>query len=69
MAKVKTKIKMTHVPYRGAGPLMNDLVAGHVDAGVATLASTRAFSNPARCGPMRCSRSSGRNRQGRPGGN
>jgi tripartite-type tricarboxylate transporter receptor subunit TctC len=43
MAKAKTKIKMTHVPYRGAGPLMNDLVAGHVDAGVATLASARAF--------------------------
>lgn len=43
MAKAKTKIKMTHVPYRGAGPLMNDLVGGHVDTGIATLASARAF--------------------------
>ena len=29
--KVKTGIKMNHVPYKGAGPAMQDLLAGQVD--------------------------------------
>ena len=28
--QVRTGIKLVHVPFRGAGPAMNDLVAGHV---------------------------------------
>jgi len=30
--KRKAGIDMTHVPYRGAGPAMNDLIPGRVDA-------------------------------------
>jgi tripartite-type tricarboxylate transporter receptor subunit TctC len=29
--KFKTKGKLTHVPYKGAGPALNDLLGGHVD--------------------------------------
>ena len=29
--KLKTKSNLTHVPYKGAGPALNDVIAGHVD--------------------------------------
>ncbi len=29
--KLKTKGNLTHVPYKGAGPALNDLLGGHVD--------------------------------------
>lgn len=31
LLKLKTRTAMTHVPYRGAGPALNDLLGGHVD--------------------------------------
>jgi tripartite-type tricarboxylate transporter receptor subunit TctC len=31
LLKLRTKTNMTHVPYKGAGPALNDLVGGHVD--------------------------------------
>ena len=34
----KAGIEMTHVPYRGGGPLMNDALAGHVDFSIASSA-------------------------------
>jgi tripartite-type tricarboxylate transporter receptor subunit TctC len=29
--KLRTKAELTHVPYKGAGPALNDLLGGHVD--------------------------------------
>jgi tripartite-type tricarboxylate transporter receptor subunit TctC len=29
--KAKTKGDLTHIPYKGAGPALNDLIGGHVD--------------------------------------
>jgi tripartite-type tricarboxylate transporter receptor subunit TctC len=37
--QAKTGIRLVHVPFRGAGPAMNDLVAGHVQSGFTTLAT------------------------------
>ena len=34
----KAGIEMTHVPYRGGGPLLNDALAGHVDFSIASIA-------------------------------
>ncbi len=31
LLKLRTNANMTHVPYKGAGPALNDLVGGHVD--------------------------------------
>jgi len=38
--KLKANIDLVHVPYRGAAPAVNDLLAGHVDVFAGTLAST-----------------------------
>src|SRR5262249_32889487 len=37
--QARAGIKLVHVPLRGAGPAMTDLVAGHVQAGFTTLAT------------------------------
>jgi tripartite-type tricarboxylate transporter receptor subunit TctC len=36
---IMTKVKLTHVPYKGLGPALTDLVGGHVQCAVSTLAS------------------------------
>jgi tripartite-type tricarboxylate transporter receptor subunit TctC len=40
--ETRTGIRLVHVPYRGAGPALNDIVAGHVDM----MFDTAATSSP-----------------------
>jgi len=41
--KSRTGAQIRHVAYRGAAPLMTDVIAGHVELGVASLASALPF--------------------------
>jgi tripartite-type tricarboxylate transporter receptor subunit TctC len=36
-------VRLVHVPYRGGGPAMNDLIAGHVDLMIASTAQSIPF--------------------------
>ena len=38
MFKIMAGVNLTHVPYKGAAPAMNDLIAGHIDAMIIDLA-------------------------------
>jgi len=38
-----TGVKITHVQYKGAGPAMSDVVAGHTQAAILTLSSAKPF--------------------------
>jgi tripartite-type tricarboxylate transporter receptor subunit TctC len=38
MLTKKAGVEMTHVPFRGGGPLLNDALAGHVDFSIASTA-------------------------------
>jgi tripartite-type tricarboxylate transporter receptor subunit TctC len=38
MFKIMAGVNITHVPYKGAAPAMNDLIAGHIDAMIIDLA-------------------------------
>jgi tripartite-type tricarboxylate transporter receptor subunit TctC len=39
--KLKTKVDMTHVPYKGAGPLAADVAGNQIDLGIVTLAAAK----------------------------
>jgi tripartite-type tricarboxylate transporter receptor subunit TctC len=41
--KLATGIDIVHIPYRGAAPALNDLVAGQVQIGVLNIASTMPY--------------------------
>ena len=43
MGQLALAAKITHVPYRGAGPALSDLLAGHVDMMFATNAAVAGF--------------------------
>jgi tripartite-type tricarboxylate transporter receptor subunit TctC len=44
----RAQMEMTHVPYKGGGPMVTDLMAGHIKAGVATMSVFRPFINDRR---------------------
>ena len=43
------KVQMTHVPYRGAGPAITDLLGGQVDVIFGTAAAVSPSSTAASC--------------------
>lgn len=43
LLQMKAGAQLLHVPYRGAGPAINDLMAGHVQSGFTTLATASAM--------------------------
>jgi tripartite-type tricarboxylate transporter receptor subunit TctC len=45
-------LEMTHVPYKGGGPLMQDAVAGHVPLSVATVFVTKPHIDSKRLRPL-----------------
>jgi hypothetical protein len=48
--KLQTKTFITHIPYRGAGPALQDLIAGQVDMMFDGLGSSAAHIKGGRCG-------------------
>ena len=45
-------LEMTHVPYKGGGPLMQDAIAGHVPLSVATVFVTKPHIDSKRLRPL-----------------
>lgn len=45
LLKVSAKVFVTHVPYRGATPMITDLMGGQIDVGFGTLPSVAPFLN------------------------
>jgi tripartite-type tricarboxylate transporter receptor subunit TctC len=41
MLKAEAGVRINHVPYRGTGPAMNDIIAGHVQIGFNGLSASR----------------------------
>ena len=45
-------VKFTHVPYKGVGPSVTDVVAGHVDTAWVTIGAVRAYLENGRLIPL-----------------
>ena len=45
MLKIKSKGEYAHVPYKGSGPAMLDLIAGRLDFSFSTIAAAKPFVN------------------------
>jgi len=45
LLKAQADVDLIHVPYKGNGPLVNDLLGGHIPLGITDLASTMSFIN------------------------
>jgi tripartite-type tricarboxylate transporter receptor subunit TctC len=52
MLKAEASIQITHLPYRGTGPAMNDLIAGHVPLAVNGLSASRPHILAGRVRPL-----------------
>jgi tripartite-type tricarboxylate transporter receptor subunit TctC len=48
LLKMRAKIYVTHIPYRGAAPALVDLLGGQVDLAVATLSAAQTYINAGR---------------------
>jgi tripartite-type tricarboxylate transporter receptor subunit TctC len=48
LLKSMSGAKLTHAPYRGGGPAMNDLVAGHVSSVIASAPTATGFMRDGR---------------------
>ena len=52
LLKARSGAKLNHVPFRGGGPAMNDLVAGHVPSLIASAPTSTAFMREGRIRPL-----------------
>jgi len=62
MFKNLTKVDLTHVPYRGAGPAITDLLGGQVDMMFATNAAVAGFISSQRLRPLGISAPAGQSK-------
>ena len=47
-------VKITHVPYKGVAPALNDLLGGHIQLSAPTCRCWSRWSRAARCARLRC---------------